>query len=110
MKYLKEIITDKKIFFLILCVLTWGKLGETFVDCGREAYSPLAVLKGEVFIKDIFVSFNPCPLSFQINAILYKLFGVNLSVLYMAGIVSSYLILPESTIINFLSDRKSLDK
>lgn len=110
MKYLKEIITDKKIFFsyknldfiniliftiffLILCVLTWGKLGEPFVDCGREAYLPLAVLKGEVFIKDIFVSFNPCPLSFQINAILYKLFGVNLSVLYIAGIVSSYLIL-----------------
>lgn len=81
------------IFFLLLCILTWGKLGDPFVDCGREVYLPLEILRGKVFIKDIFVLFNPCPLSFQLNAILYKLFGVKLSVIYMAGIVSSYLIL-----------------
>lgn len=81
------------LFFLLLCILTWGKMGDPFPDCGREAYVPLEILRGKVFIKDIYVFFNACPLSFQINAFLYKIFGVSLSVLYLAGITCSYIIM-----------------
>ena len=77
--------------FIVVCFLTWAKLGNPFIDCGREAYLPHAILHGNVLIKDVFNLYNP--LSIQINAILYHLFGEKLTVLYLAGIANSYLIL-----------------
>lgn len=100
MKYLNNFLRDKKeicyilaftLFFVVLCFLTWGKWGDPFVDCGREAYVPHSMLQGKLLIRDIFNLYNP--LSLQINAILYKLFGEKLTVLYSAGIINSYLII-----------------
>lgn len=77
--------------FCCLCFLTWGHLGDPFIDCGREAYIPQTMLRGNVLLKDIFLLYNP--LSYQVNALLFKFFGENFSTLYFAGIVSSYGIL-----------------
>lgn len=79
------------VIFIILSILTWGVMGDPFVDCGREAYLPASMLKGNILIKDIFILYNP--LSYQINAVLYKLFSSNLTTLYVVGIISAYLIL-----------------
>lgn len=79
------------LIFLLLCVLTWGRLGDPIVDCGRELYVPEAILNGKILIKDIFILYNP--LSYQINAAFFRLFGIHISILYFLGIISSYLIL-----------------
>ena len=61
-------------------------MGNLFVDCGREAYIPMQILKGEVLYKDIFNIY--APLSYLFNAFLFKLFGENLQVLYFAGFIT----------------------
>lgn len=61
-------------------------MGCLFVDCGREAYIPMQILKGEVLYKDIFNIY--APLSYLFNAFLFKIFGENLQVLYFAGFIT----------------------
>jgi len=84
-------------YCVILLVLTgfsilfWGKVGSPIIDCGREAYIPFAMLKGKVLYRDILNVYGP--LSYQVNAVLYLIFGENLSTLYMAGIANSFIIL-----------------
>lgn len=78
------------LIFILMCILTWGRLGDPIIDCGRELYIPKAILCGKVLIKDIFNLNNP--LSYQINAVFFKIFGGKLSVLFILGIISSYLI------------------
>lgn len=68
-----------------------SKMGCLFVDCGREAYIPMQILKGEVLYKDIFNIY--APLSYLLNAFLFKVFGENLQVLYLAGFITFGLIL-----------------
>lgn len=79
------------LIFVLMCILTWGRLGDPIVDCGRELYIPQAILSGKVLIKDIFTLYNP--LSYQINAVFFKIFGIHISILYVLGIITSYLIL-----------------
>lgn len=80
------------LFFLaILYFLFWGKLGNPVIDCGREAYIPSAILKGKVLYKNILNVYGP--LGYQLNSILYMIFGENLNVLYIAGVVNSIIIL-----------------
>lgn len=77
--------------FIVLCCTFIPHLGHLLVDCGRSVYISELVLKGEVLYKDIFALYGP--LSYQVNAILYAIFGVHLNTLYMAGIVNSFIIL-----------------
>ncbi len=83
--------------FLIFAVsaflffLFYGKQDVYLVDVSREAYLPWQVLKGQVLYKDIFNVYGP--LGYQINAMLYFLFGVNLNTLYFAGFINSLIIL-----------------
>jgi len=79
------------ILFCFLSCLYWGKMGDIIVDGGREAYFPLAILKGNVQYKDIFNIFSP--LSYQLNAFLFLLFGTKLNTLYIAGCINSLIIL-----------------
>lgn len=81
-------------FFIVFGFLMFvfkGYLGNFIFDSGREAYLPQEVLKGKVLYKDIFNYFGP--LSYQLNAFLYSIFGVNLTTLYIAGAVNSIIIL-----------------
>ncbi len=77
--------------FIILCLVFVGHQGHLLIDCGRSVYIPELILKNKVLYKDIFVLYGP--LSYQINAILYKILGMHLNTLYLAGIANSFVIL-----------------
>jgi len=79
------------IIFYIMTVSSIGHYGNPIIDVGREAYIPAEILKGKLLYRDIFILYGP--FSFQLNALLYKIFGQNLSILYGAGIVNSLIIL-----------------
>lgn len=77
--------------FGLLCWVFTGHQGHPLIDTGREVYFPERVLNGEILFRDIFVLFGP--LSYQINANLYKIFGTHINTLYFAGIANSFVIL-----------------
>lgn len=69
----------------------YGKQDAYLVDVGREAYIPWQMLKGQLLYKDIFNVYGP--LGYQINAILYAIFGIHLNTLYFAGYINTLIIL-----------------
>lgn len=77
--------------FAVMCVIFVGRQGHLIVDIGRSLYIPEIILDGKVLYKDIFVLYGP--LSYQINALLYIIFGTHLNTLYFAGIANSFAIL-----------------
>ena len=78
-----------KYIFLLVVILIFAfwinyyKFGNILYDTGREFLVPEMVLSGKILIKDIFLSYFP--LSYQINAVLFKIFGSNMDVLRIAG-------------------------
>lgn len=74
-----------------LFFLFYGKQDVYLVDVGREAYIPWQMLKGQLLYKDIFNVYGA--LGYQINAILYYIFGIHLNTLYFAGFFNSLIIL-----------------
>ncbi|MDD3012871.1 MAG: glycosyltransferase family 39 protein [Candidatus Gastranaerophilales bacterium] len=97
MEYIKKYKSDIYVFltiliiFYILCPIFIGHQGHPIIDNGREAYIPMEMLKGKILYKDIINLYGP--LSYQINAILFFIFGQNLNTLYFAGIANSIIIL-----------------
>ena len=86
----------KELFFIfaacsVMFFLFYGKMDAYLVDVGRETYIPWQMLKGKLLYKDIFNVYGP--LGYQINAVLYAIFGVNLKTLYFAGFTNTILIL-----------------
>lgn len=77
------------IFFVVASVYCGHIYGNLYMDCGREAILPELILKGKVLFKDIFGMYNP--FSYQINAGLYKIFGVSLNTLYGAAYFNAFL-------------------
>ncbi|MDD3237375.1 MAG: glycosyltransferase family 39 protein [Candidatus Gastranaerophilales bacterium] len=105
-KEYKSLIVIISVF--ILCVI-WQmyKTANFYVDFGREAYYPQAILNGELLYRDIFNNYGP--FSYLYNAFLYKLFGSNLCILYFSGCLNALSIVITLFIIarNFLSKRVS---
>ena len=64
-----------------------GHYSGILIDVGREVYYPEQMLNGKVLYKDLFNIYGP--LSYQINAVLYKILGIKLSTLYFAGSMCS---------------------
>src|SRR5579872_1070527 len=62
---------------------TWGAWGDLTVDCGREMYVPAVLAQGKTLYKDVY--YNYAPAAPYLNSFLFRLFGVNLTVLYAAG-------------------------
>ena len=83
-------------------------MGSPFVDCGREAYIPWQMLKGEVLYRDIFNIYAPG--AYYLNALLYKIFTPNLSVLYCSAFINYGIILSFLYLISrfFLSKPRTL--
>lgn len=81
------------IILWILCIaglaIFLGHYSGWMIDFGREVYYPERILAGDVLYKDLFNIYGP--LAYQINAVLYKLFGAKLSTLFGAGAVCSLL-------------------
>ena len=90
---MREIIKNNihLIILWLLCfcgfVFFCGHFSEILIDFGREVYYPEQLLNGKVLYKDLFNIYGP--LSYQINAVLYKIFGCRLSTLYGAGFLCS---------------------
>ena len=72
--------------FIALLIFT-GHYANILLDVGREVYYPEQILKGKVLYKDLFVIYGP--FSYLWNALLYKIFGTNLTSLYISGAVCS---------------------
>ena len=70
---------------LIFC----GHYSGILIDFGREVYYPEQILQGKILYKDLFNIYGP--LSYQINALLYKVIGAKLATLYLSGWVCSIL-------------------
>ncbi len=83
-----------KILLIITFLLA---LGASFfqlnpaIDTGRELYIPLRMLNGEVLYRDIVNIYGA--LAYQVNALLYMVFGVNLNALRIFGVLNSTLII-----------------
>jgi len=64
-------------------ILFFYRQGDFMVDVGREFYLAKEVALGKLLYKDIFNIYGP--LSYQINAVLFKIFGFHTDVLVYAG-------------------------
>lgn len=80
------LILSEMLVVTIFC-LFYGRFGDIFVDSFRETYIPEQMLSGKILYKDIFCIYPP--LGYMINALLFKIFGTNLSVIYFAGLFST---------------------
>lgn len=89
LKFLKNNwqVLSLNIFVLLAFILFWGHFGDVNFDSFREAYIPMEILKGEVLYKNVFNIY--APFAYLFNALLFKLFGVHLGVLYFAGLFAT---------------------
>lgn len=72
---------------IIALIIFTGHYTNLLFDVGREVYYPERILEGKVLYKDLFVIYGP--FSYLWNALLYKIFSVNLGTLYFSGAVCS---------------------
>ena len=79
------------IFYVFFCIFYFGKCGNTYFDCFREAIIPEGILDGKIMFRDISVLYPP--LGYYLNAFLFRCFGDNLTVLYISGMVNGFIIL-----------------
>jgi hypothetical protein len=66
---------------------TWATWGNLSVDCGREMYVPAMLAGGKMLYRDVWYGY--APLAPYVNSVLFRLFGVQLNVLYWAGSLSA---------------------
>ena len=77
--------------YALFTIFTWGRWGHAIADCFREAVIPQAILDGKVLYSDITCIYPP--LAYQFNAVMFKIFGNSLNVLYFWGIICSLTVL-----------------
>jgi hypothetical protein len=63
--------------------LTWAAWGNLTIDSGHEMYVPLVLSQGKMLYRDIWFMYGPVAPYF--NSTLFRIFGVQLNVLYWAG-------------------------
>lgn len=91
---MQKINTDNKYLIILWTIsligitLTYAHHGNLLIDNGREAYYPTQILLGKVLYKDIFNVYGP--FSYMFNALLFKVFGINLNVLYITGCICAF--------------------
>jgi hypothetical protein len=64
---------------------TWGHWGDLQIDSGREMYVPVEILRGKLLFRDIWYQYGPLTPYVQAGAL--GLFGINLNVLYVIGMI-----------------------
>jgi len=70
--------------FIFLAVYTWGRWGDLQIDCGREIYVPVEILKGRMLYRDLYYPYGP--LVPYMQAILVWCFGIHLNTFYCLGL------------------------
>lgn len=76
------------VIFLCLTAVYWGHSFAAIVDFPREAYIPSQMLKGKLLYRDLFNLY--APLSYQVNAIAFKILGEKFDTLYFLGAISAF--------------------
>jgi hypothetical protein len=79
------------ILFIAMLAVSWQRWTQPLIDHGREMNLPTRILAGEKVYNDVQVLYGPFAPHF--NALLYRVFGIHLSVLKAAGAVCAILIL-----------------
>jgi hypothetical protein len=69
---------------LIMAWLTWGHWGDIQIDCGRELYVPMEVLRGKLVYRDFWYSYGP--LTPYVEAVLVAAFGPHFYVFFWFGL------------------------
>src|SRR5882757_3749654 len=69
---------------IVLAWYTWARWGDFQVDCGRELYVPIEILRGKLLYRDLFYPYGP--LAPYTCALLIGLFGPQLVAYYLFGI------------------------
>ena len=77
--------------FIAMLAVSWQRWTQPLIDHGREMNLPARILAGERVYNDVQVLYGPFAPHF--NALLYRVFGIHLSVLKAAGAVCAILIL-----------------
>src|SRR5689334_10041450 len=72
------------VLFVVMLVVTWQRWTHPVIDHGREIDVPARIVSGEQLYTDIFYYYGPFAPYF--NALLYRVFGLRLSVLHASGI------------------------
>ncbi len=78
------------VVFAAMLAVSWRRWTSPIADSGREMDLPLRLLQGEWLYRDVHHIYPP--LAPYFNALLYRIFGVHLDVLHVAGIVCSAII------------------
>ena len=78
------------LFFIIAAVFFRYKMTDLYIDFGRETIIPQAIIEGKVLYKDIFSIYFP--LSYLLNAVFLKIFGINLTTYNLLGFFNTYII------------------
>ncbi|MGD9580905.1 MAG: hypothetical protein AB7V50_06000 [Vampirovibrionia bacterium] len=76
--------------FGIFSVISYAKWGRALIDSFRNAYVADLISSGNKLYSEIYFFYGPLIAHF--NALLFKIFGVNLEILYLTGIIVSLLI------------------
>ena len=64
---------------------TWAHWGDIEIDCGREMYVPVDILRGKLIYRDFWYQYGP--LTPYVQALAFALFGTSLNVLYGIGVI-----------------------
>jgi 4-amino-4-deoxy-L-arabinose transferase-like glycosyltransferase len=73
-----------------MLLVSWRRWTSLLVDTGREMDLPLRLLRGELLYRDVHYLYPP--LSPYFNALLYRVFGVQLETLNVSGVLCSLVI------------------
>ena len=76
--------------FGVMLVISWNRWLSPLTDSGREMDLPLRLLNGELLYRDIHYLYPP--FSPYFNALLYRVFGVQLGVLQAGGIIGAAIV------------------
>ena len=79
------------LIFVICIPFFWLHQGLLTIDTGRELYIPSRMLSGELLYRDILNIYGA--FGYQINALLFKIFGERLETLYSFGLLNSFIII-----------------
>jgi hypothetical protein len=78
------------LLFAIVSAISWQTWANPVIDGGREMNMPLRLLHGETIYSQVYYLYGP--LAPYFNALLFKIFGIHLNVLYAAGLAGALLL------------------
>ena len=78
------------VLFAIWCFQlysTWATWGNVTIDSGHEMYIPVVLAQGKMLYRDVWFMYTP--LAPYFNSYLFRIFGIHLNVLYLAGALAA---------------------